>query len=177
MQWRKWQNWQKIASRWRFELDAKSGPLETGDFGQNGDFGENRQRVGDNGNKRPGPQIATFQRTPLPSHLNFFYSLAILHWRVIAMSAIFANACISGHISRKAARKQARFNFYAFARPSIHFIYTCNFYARTHVLIGSQWKSTLRLVYTDDESTSDMHSYADAVACCIIVPTVSICKY
>ena len=53
MQWRKWRNWRKIVSRWRFELDAKSGPLEAGDFGENGDFGEigdfgkNRQRAGD----------------------------------------------------------------------------------------------------------------------------------
>ena len=31
MQWRKWR---KIASLWRFELDAKSGPLEAGDFGE-----------------------------------------------------------------------------------------------------------------------------------------------
>ena len=38
MQWRKWR---KIASLWRFELDAKAGPLEAGDFG------ENYQRVGD----------------------------------------------------------------------------------------------------------------------------------
>ena len=43
----------KIASLWRFELDAKSGPLEAGDFGENsdcgeiGDFGKNRQRAGD----------------------------------------------------------------------------------------------------------------------------------
>ena len=29
--------------------------LETGDFGENGDFGKNRQRAGDNGEKRPGP--------------------------------------------------------------------------------------------------------------------------
>ena len=41
MQWRKWRNWQKIANRWRFELDAKSGPLEAGDFGKN------HQRAGD----------------------------------------------------------------------------------------------------------------------------------
>ena len=34
MQWRKWRNWRKIASLWRFELDAKSGPLEAGDFGE-----------------------------------------------------------------------------------------------------------------------------------------------
>ena len=77
-------------------------------------------------------EIATFQRAPLPSHLYLFvYSLAILainchfchfcrnrhfakgpftmsfeflfivwrFWRFIAISAIFANACISGHIS------------------------------------------------------------------------------
>ena len=37
----------QIASSWRFELDAKSGPLEAGDFGENGDFGKNRQRAGD----------------------------------------------------------------------------------------------------------------------------------
>ena len=35
-----WRNWRKIASRWQFELDAKSGPLEVGDFGKNGDFGD-----------------------------------------------------------------------------------------------------------------------------------------
>ena len=40
MQWRKWRNWRKITIRWRFELDAKSGPVEAGDFGENGDFGE-----------------------------------------------------------------------------------------------------------------------------------------
>ena len=32
MQWRKWRNWRKITSLWRFELDAKSGPLEAGDI-------------------------------------------------------------------------------------------------------------------------------------------------
>ena len=44
MQWRKWR---KIARLWRFELDAKSGPLETGDIAEIGDFVENHQRVGD----------------------------------------------------------------------------------------------------------------------------------
>ena len=39
--------WRKIASLWRFELDANSGPLETDDFGEIGDFGENLQRAGD----------------------------------------------------------------------------------------------------------------------------------
>ena len=52
MQWRKWRT---IASLWRFELDAKRGPLETGDFGEIGGFGKNRQRAGDNGDKRPDP--------------------------------------------------------------------------------------------------------------------------
>ena len=46
MQWRKWR---LIASLWRLELDTKSGPLETGDFGQN------RQRAGNNGENPPSP--------------------------------------------------------------------------------------------------------------------------
>ena len=47
------ENGKKIASLWRLELDAKSGPWEAGDFGENGDFGEiggfgeNHQRAGD----------------------------------------------------------------------------------------------------------------------------------
>ena len=44
---RKWRKWRKIASLWRFELDANSGPLETDHFGEIGDFGENLQRAGD----------------------------------------------------------------------------------------------------------------------------------
>ena len=35
-------------------IEKRPGPLETGDLGENGDFGENRQRAGDNGEKRPG---------------------------------------------------------------------------------------------------------------------------
>ena len=56
-----WRKWRKIVSLWRFELDAKSGPLEAGDFGENadfrqiGDFCQNRQRAGDNSDKRPRP--------------------------------------------------------------------------------------------------------------------------
>ena len=50
-----WRNWRKIASRWRFELDTKSGPLEARDFGENGDFGKNRERADDNSDKRPRP--------------------------------------------------------------------------------------------------------------------------
>ena len=42
-------------------------------------------------------KIATFQRAPLPSHLNF--CLVWRFWQLSAVSAIFANACISGHIS------------------------------------------------------------------------------
>ena len=33
----------------------KRGPLETGDFGEIGGFGENHQRAGNNGDKRPDP--------------------------------------------------------------------------------------------------------------------------
>ena len=47
--------WGKIACLRRFELEFKSGPFETGGFG------ENRQRAGDNGDKRPGSlQTATW---------------------------------------------------------------------------------------------------------------------
>jgi len=45
----------KMASLWRFELDAKRGPLETGDFDETGNFGEKRQRAGHNGDKCPHP--------------------------------------------------------------------------------------------------------------------------
>ena len=52
------ENGEKSPEGWRFKLDAKSGPLESGDFGGNGDFGKNskfgwrkwqknRQRAGD----------------------------------------------------------------------------------------------------------------------------------
>ena len=52
MQWRKWRNWRKITSLWRFDLDAKSGPLEAGEIG---DFGKNHQRAGDSSDKCPRP--------------------------------------------------------------------------------------------------------------------------
>ena len=47
MQWHAMVKMAKITSLWRFELDAKSGPLKAGDFGEIGDFGKNRQRAGD----------------------------------------------------------------------------------------------------------------------------------
>ena len=40
MQWRKWQKWGKI------KLYAKSGPLKSGDFGENGKFGWRKWRHG-----------------------------------------------------------------------------------------------------------------------------------
>ena len=45
------QNCQFSHNSWRFELDAKSGPTEAGDFG------ENRQRAGNNGDKCQGPFV------------------------------------------------------------------------------------------------------------------------
>ena len=46
------ENGEKSPEGWRIKLDAKSGPLESGDFGKNGKFGwrklaENRQRAGE----------------------------------------------------------------------------------------------------------------------------------
>ena len=43
-----WREWLKTPEGWRFKLDAKSGPLESGDFGKNAEFGTN-------GEKSPGP--------------------------------------------------------------------------------------------------------------------------
>ena len=46
-------NGEKLTEGWRFKLNAKSGPLESGNFGEIGDFGnngkmaKNRQRAGD----------------------------------------------------------------------------------------------------------------------------------
>ena len=70
MQWRKWR---KIASLWRIELDAKSGPLETDDFGEIGDFGKNRQRAGDNDGKRLGP-LETGDQEQCIDHIPYYLS-------------------------------------------------------------------------------------------------------
>ena len=68
-QWRKWQNWRKIASRWRFELDAKSGPLEAVYFGKIGDFGKNRNACnGENGE--------TGEKSPSSGDLNWMPKVA-----------------------------------------------------------------------------------------------------
>ena len=74
MQWRKWRNWRKIASRWRFELDAKSGPLEAGDFG---DFGKNRHACnGENGE--------TGEKSPASGYLNWMPKVA--PWRLASLA-------------------------------------------------------------------------------------------
>ena len=77
-----WRKWRKIASLWPFELEAKSGPLETGDFGEIHHFRQNRQFP-------KGPFAISFE----------FLSTVWRFWGLIAISAIFANACISGHKS------------------------------------------------------------------------------
>ena len=87
MQWRKWRNWRKIASRWRFELDAKSGPLEAGDFGENGDFGE----IGKNRHACNGE---TGEKSPASGDLNWMPKVA--PWRL----AILAKLVILAKIAR-----------------------------------------------------------------------------
>ena len=75
MQWRKWRKWRKIASCWRFELDAKSGPLEVDDFGKNGDFGE----IGDFGKNRHacnGESGKTGKISPAAGDLNWMPKVA-----------------------------------------------------------------------------------------------------
>ena len=82
-----WRKWRKIASLWPFELEAKSGPLETGDLGEIRHFRQNRQFP-------KGPFAISFE----------FLSTVWRFWGLIAISAIFANACISGHISVDVSR-------------------------------------------------------------------------
>ena len=86
MQWRKWRNWRKIASRWRFELDAKSGPLEAGDFGEIGDFGKNRHACnGENGE--------TGEKSPASGDLNWMPKVAPWRLAILAKMAILAINC------------------------------------------------------------------------------------
>ena len=59
--------------KWRFELNTKSGPSETSDFGK---IGENHQRAGDNGENCPVP------------------------WRLLVKVAIVAKMAISAKTTR-----------------------------------------------------------------------------
>ena len=85
-----WRNWRKIASCWRFELDAKSGPLEAGDFGEIGDFGKNRHACnGENGE--------TGEKSPASGYLNWMPKVA--PWR-LAILAKLAKLAILAKIAR-----------------------------------------------------------------------------
>ena len=45
--WRFWQKWQKSPKGWRFKLDCRSGPLKSGELGENGKickFGTNSEK-------------------------------------------------------------------------------------------------------------------------------------
>ena len=89
MQWRKWRNWRKIASRWRLELDAKSGPLEAGDFGENGDFDE----IGNFGKNRHacnGETGETGEKSPASGDLNWMPKVAPWRLAILAKMAILA---------------------------------------------------------------------------------------
>ena len=90
MQWRKWLNWRKIASCWRFELDAKSGPLEAGDFGENGDFGKNRHAC--NGE--------TGEKSPASGDLNWMPKVAPWRLAILVKMAILAKLAILAKIAR-----------------------------------------------------------------------------
>ena len=101
MQWRKWRNWRKIASRWRFELDAKSGPLEAGNFGENGDFGE----IGDFGKNRHacnGENGETGEKSPASGDLNWMPKVAPWRLAILAKMAILVIlAKIAMHVWQK----------------------------------------------------------------------------
>ena len=90
MQWRKWRNWRKIASHWRFELDAKSGPLEAGDFG---DFRKNRHACnGENGE--------TGEKSPASGDLNWMPKGAPWRLAILVKMAILAKLAILAKIAR-----------------------------------------------------------------------------
>ena len=90
MQWRKWRNWQKIASCWRFELDAKSGPLEAGDFGE---IGKNRHACnGENGKK-----------SAASGDLNWMPKVA--PWRLAILAKIARGLAICGKIFKLDVQK------------------------------------------------------------------------
>ena len=116
MQWRKWRNWQKIASRWRFELDAKSGPLEAGDFGENGDSGE----IGDFGKNRHacnGENGETGEKSPASGDLNWMPKVARWRLAILAKMAILAKLAILAKIARGLAICGKIFKLYAKRGP------------------------------------------------------------
>ena len=99
MQWRNWRNWRKIVSCWRFELDAKSGPLEAGDFGENGDFGE----IGDFGKNCHacnGENGKTGEKSPASGNLNWMPKVAPWRLAILAKMAILAKLTILAKIAR-----------------------------------------------------------------------------
>ena len=61
--------------------------------GENGETGEKSPAAGDRQNRHlaKGPFAISFE----------FLFIVWRFWRLSAISAIFANACISGHISKK----------------------------------------------------------------------------
>ena len=78
MQWRKWRNW-------RFELDAKSGPLEAGDFG---DFGKNRHACnGETGKKSPASGDLNWMPKVAPWRLAILAILAKIAMHAMAKLA------------------------------------------------------------------------------------------
>ena len=111
-----WRNWRKIASRWRFELDANSGPLEAGDFGENGDSGE----IGDFGKNRHacnGENGETGEKTPASGDLNWMPKVAPWRLAILAKMAILAKLAILAKITRGLAICGKIFKLYAKSGP------------------------------------------------------------
>ena len=103
-QWRKWRNWRKIASRWRFELDAKSGPLEAGDFGEIGDFGKMCHALnGENGKKSPASGDLNWMPKVAPWRLAILAKMAILV-KLAILAKIARGLAICGKIFKLDAK-------------------------------------------------------------------------
>ena len=82
MQWRKWRNWRKIASCWRFELDAKSGPLKAGDLAKMAILAK------------------TGEKSPASGDLNWMPKVAPWRLAILEKMAILAKLAILAKIAR-----------------------------------------------------------------------------
>ena len=83
-----------MASRWRFELDAKSGPLEAGDFGKNGDFG----KIGDFSKNPHACNGENGEKSSASGDLNWMPKVAPWRLAILAKMAILAKLPILAKI-------------------------------------------------------------------------------
>ena len=93
-------NWMPKVAPWRLaiwaKMDAKSGPLEAGDFGKNGDFGE----IGDFGKNCHTCHGENGEKSPASGYLNWMPKVAPWRLAILAKMAILAKLAILAKIAR-----------------------------------------------------------------------------